>query len=330
MATPKWLDTGTKDDEMIGDEVSTRQASQAFMSNDEKLKDDSVEIDGLIGDEVSTRQASQAFISNDEKFKDNIFEIVGMIGDEVSMRQASQAFVSNDEELKDNSFEIDGLIGDEVSTRQASQAFISNDEKFKDNFFEICREPGYDCFTLDASRLLLEIPPLKYQDVPLRSSTSECTFDVSMVGSKNNLEREENGIEIFAHANKYRNRRNRDNKRNSFSHSEYYKKNVEVDGNFRSPCETLKRKPRNQELVKVSRFLGPNYLLMGVMLGLNVNKVEQIVMSYKDHVRTQIFMILIAWRRMKERKATVKKLLDVIEEFKEDVDVVAIRAIFKL
>ncbi|XP_061169470.1 uncharacterized protein LOC133178790 [Saccostrea echinata] len=132
------------------------------------------------------------------------------------------------------------------------------------------------------------------------------------------------------YAGKIRKKRYTKIKGNTYFHPDQQEKNVNKDGKRPSPTDTLGRPPTDEELVLISGYIGNNFLLLGVLLGLENIKIQQIIMSFHaSGVQTQIFQMLATWKMAKGRQASVKKLLDAIEVFK-DVDFEEIKRVFKL
>ncbi|XP_061193738.1 uncharacterized protein LOC133201967 [Saccostrea echinata] len=110
---------------------------------------------------------------------------------------------------------------------------------------------------------------------------------------------------------------------------EQQKKDVDKEGKLESPAERLERTPTDKELLMVSRHIGAIFQLIGIGLEVDSATVEQIKIDYQSQgVRTQIFKILDTWRKKEGRQATVRKLLEVIKDFRGEVDFGEIERVF--
>lgn len=87
------------------------------------------------------------------------------------------------------------------------------------------------------------------------------------------------------------------------------------------------RPPNDAQLEKVSRYIGSNYLLIGVALGLETRDIDRIDLN-NYNVQTRIFRMLVAWRDT-DGGATEGKLISVLTEFLSWMDVEKIRQMFQ-
>ncbi|XP_062604440.1 uncharacterized protein LOC134266228 isoform X1 [Saccostrea cucullata] len=111
---------------------------------------------------------------------------------------------------------------------------------------------------------------------------------------------------------------------------EQQQKSVHKDEKCQRLTDTLERTPTDKELASISEYIGKNFMLLGIRLGLDNIKIQQIMMSYQAYgVESQIFQMLYAWKRKEGREASVEKLLDAIEAT-TDVDVEKSKRVFKL
>lgn len=87
------------------------------------------------------------------------------------------------------------------------------------------------------------------------------------------------------------------------------------------------RPPNDAQLEKVSRYIGSNYQLVGVALGLETRDIERIELNNYNG-QTRIFRMLVAWRDT-DGGATEGKLISVLTEFISWMDVEKIRQMFQ-
>lgn len=87
-------------------------------------------------------------------------------------------------------------------------------------------------------------------------------------------------------------------------------------------------RPTDAQLERVSRYIGSNYQLVGVALGLNIRDIDQMESTNSYNGQSRIFRMLVAWRD-RDGEPTVEKLISVLTEFISRMDVNEIRQMFQ-
>lgn len=83
------------------------------------------------------------------------------------------------------------------------------------------------------------------------------------------------------------------------------------------------------ELEEVSKYIGSNYQLVGVALGLTTVQIDQVLMKNPFCGRTLVFRMLVAWRDTFREATAKEKLITVLTKYISMTDVEEIQQMFR-
>lgn len=89
------------------------------------------------------------------------------------------------------------------------------------------------------------------------------------------------------------------------------------ENDFGIPNTVLDRVPTRQELLKVSKDVGADNYVLGISLGLDQPKIEQIKCEYRD-VQSQTLNILMTWLNTGGHSVTVRELCTALNDITFD------------
>lgn len=93
--------------------------------------------------------------------------------------------------------------------------------------------------------------------------------------------------------------------------------------------ETSERTPTEKELASVSKHIGADFYILGVLLGLTTATIDQIIGTYRHSTQTQILKILLFWKNKNGSQATIGKLLQAVKSHSNAVNILDIERIFQ-
>lgn len=100
--------------------------------------------------------------------------------------------------------------------------------------------------------------------------------------------------------------------------------NMKRDINIAIGAPWFKRIPTESELANVSEYIGADFPILGLVLGLRSSEIDQIRLDNPLSSRTQISMMLCLWRKKNLCDATIEKLISALRKTCPNTDIKAV------